>query len=83
MTERYQKAKVSVTVSEGSETEELFNYSTSQFNHENILRQWRKIKNRLLLQLETAKAFPRVERIHITNITNSWYVATECFGIQR
>lgn len=78
-----QKAKVSVLVAEGSEDKNILTDPYAPMNHDNILRQWTKIKPRLILSIEIPNNIPIVERMHITNITNSWYVANECFGIKR
>ena len=80
---KMQKAKVSIKIVSGPENEEIFKHTSSPLNHTSILKQWQKIKERPIINLEVPKAFPLVERVHITNITNPWYVAIECFGIQR
>lgn len=78
-----QKARVSIEVVEGQENKKILEGKYAPFDHDNVLRQWKKFNKRMIMYLHTDGNFPLVERLHYTNITNSWFIASECFGINR
>ena len=78
-----QEAKVSIAFTKNTEKNIVFDYELVPFNRQSIIRQQDKFPDRMVMYLDVGKGFPIVERVHNTGITDSWFIASDCFLVQQ
>lgn len=79
-----QEAKVSLEIMPTSEETIIFDYPEAPFNKKAIINHILKQKQKFMIYLHTTnKSFRVPERVVNTGITDSWFIALDCFGIQQ
>ena len=78
-----QEAKVSIKFTENTEKNIIFDIESAPFNRQSIIKHQKKFPDRMIMYLHAGKGFPLVERVHSTGITDSWFIASDCFLVQQ
>ncbi len=67
-----------------SEETIIFDHPNAPFNRDSIVKQILKQRKKFMLYLKVAKvSFQVPERSSPTGITDSWFIALDCFGVQQ
>lgn len=78
-----QEAKVSINFTKNSKKNIPFDIESAPFNQQSIIELQEKFPDRMIMYLYVGKGFPMVERVHNTGITDSWFIASDCFLVQQ
>lgn len=79
-----QEATVSLQIIPTTKDSIIFDYATAPFNRESIIKEILSQKQKFMLSLQTKEVpFQVPDRVSKTGITDSWYIALDCFGVQQ
>ncbi|HXG74675.1 MAG TPA: hypothetical protein VNK44_07650 [Candidatus Nitrosotenuis sp.] len=80
-----QEARISLKTMPIKAEEIIFDHPHAPFNKDSITKEIQRQKQKFMLYLETKEVSFRVPDIMVgsTGITNSWYKALDCFGVQQ
>lgn len=79
-----QEATVSLQELPTSPDSIIFDHPNAPFNKDSIIREILKQKKKFMLMLHVGGDLsPIPDRVNKTGITESWYIALDCFGVQQ
>jgi hypothetical protein len=79
-----QEAKISLQIFPMTKDSIILGYDKAIFNKKSIIKEISSQKQKFMLFLHTKEVSFRIpDRVSHTGITDSWYIALDCFGVQQ